>query len=58
MNLLNKDQTIGMTNLDIKLFAYDVAEDKLKVDSNGKYIEIQDHSTWLMYLGQLRLLWV
>ena len=25
-------------NLDIKLFAYDVAEDKLKVDSNGKYI--------------------
>ena len=47
MNLLNKDQTIGMTNLDIKLFAYDVAEDKLKVDSNGKYIEIQDHSPGL-----------
>ena len=47
MNLLNKDQTIGMTNLDIKLFAYDVAEDKLKVGSNGKYIEIQDHSPGL-----------
>jgi acyl-CoA synthetase (AMP-forming)/AMP-acid ligase II len=47
MNLLNKDKTIGMTNLDIKLFAYDVAEDKLKVDSNGKYIEIQDHSPGL-----------
>ena len=47
MNLLNKDQTIGMTNLDIKLFAYDVAEDKLKVDSDGKYIEIKDHSPGL-----------
>ena len=47
MNLLNKDQTIGMTNTDIKLFAYDVAEDKLKVDENGKYIEIKDHSPGL-----------
>ena len=47
MNLLNKDQTIGMTNVDIKLFAYDVAEDKLKVDENGKYIEIKDHSPGL-----------
>ena len=47
MNLLNKDQTIGMTNTDIKLFAYDVAEDKLKVDQNGNYIEIKDHSPGL-----------
>ena len=47
MNLLNKDQTIGMTNTDIKLFAYDVAEDKLKVDENSKYIEIKDHSPGL-----------
>ena len=47
MNLLNKDQTIGMTNTDIKLFGYDVAEDKLKVDENGKYIEIKDHSPGL-----------
>ena len=47
MNLLNKDQTIGMTNTDIKLFAYDVAEDKLKVDENGNYIEIKDHSPGL-----------
>ena len=44
MNLLNKDQTIGMTNVDIKLFEYDVAEDKLKVDENGKYIEVKDDS--------------
>ena len=47
MNLLNKDQTIGMTNIDIKLFAYDVAEDKLIVDENGKYIEVNDHSPGL-----------
>ena len=47
MNLLNKDQTIGMTNTDVKIFAYDVAEDKLKVDSNGKYIEIKDNSPGL-----------
>ena len=47
MNLLNKDQTIGMSNIDIRLFEYDVAEDKLKVDENGKYIEIKDHSPGL-----------
>ena len=47
MNLLNKDQTIGMTNIDIKLFEYDVAEDKLIMDKNGKYIEIKDHSPGL-----------
>ena len=47
MNLLNKDQTIGMTNIDIKLFEYDVAEDKLKVDENGKYIEVKDDSPGL-----------
>jgi acyl-CoA synthetase (AMP-forming)/AMP-acid ligase II len=47
MNLLNKDETIGMTNTEIKLFAYDVADDKLKVDETGKYIEIKDHSPGL-----------
>jgi acyl-CoA synthetase (AMP-forming)/AMP-acid ligase II len=47
MNLLNKDQTIGMTNTDIKLFEYDVAEDKLIMDENGKYIEVKDHSPGL-----------
>jgi acyl-CoA synthetase (AMP-forming)/AMP-acid ligase II len=47
MNLLNKDQTIGMTNVDIRLFEYDVAEDKLKVDENGKYIEVKDDSPGL-----------
>ncbi|MDC1150759.1 long-chain-acyl-CoA synthetase [Gammaproteobacteria bacterium] len=47
MNLLNKDQTIGMTNVDVKLFEYDIAEDKLKVDENGKYIEVKDDSPGL-----------
>ena len=47
MNLLNKDQTIGMTNTDIKLFEYDVGEDKLIIDENGKYIEVKDHSPGL-----------
>jgi len=47
MNLLNKDETIGMTNTEIKLFAYDVADDKLKVNEKGKYIEIKDHSPGL-----------
>ena len=47
MNLLNKDETIGMTNTEIKLFAYDIADDKLKVDEKGKYIEIKDHSPGL-----------
>ena len=27
MNLLNKDQTIGMSTIDIRLYEYDVAED-------------------------------
>ena len=47
MNLLNKDQTIGMTNVDLALLEYDVAEDKLKVDENGKYIEVHEHQPGL-----------
>jgi len=47
MNLLNKDQTIGMTNIELALLEYDVAEDKLKTDENGKYIEVQEHEPGL-----------
>ena len=47
MNLLNKDQTIGMTNVDLALLEYDVAEDKLKKDENGKYIEVREHQPGL-----------
>ena len=31
----------------LSLFAYDVAEDKLKVDANGRYIEVKDDSPGL-----------
>ena len=47
MNLLNKDQTIGMTNIELALLEYDVAEDKLKTDGGGKYIEAQEHEPGL-----------
>ena len=47
MNLLNKDQTIGMTNIELALLEYDVAEDKLKTDEDGKYIEVQEHEPGL-----------
>ena len=47
MNLLNKDQTIGMTNIELALLEYDVAEDKLKTDENGKYIEVKEHEPGL-----------
>jgi len=47
MNLLNKDQTIGMTNIDLALLEYDVAEDKLKKDQDGKYIEVKENEPGL-----------
>jgi len=47
MNLLNKDQTIGMTNIELALLEYDVAEDKLKTDEDGKYIEVKEHEPGL-----------
>ena len=36
MNLLNKEKTIGMTNVDVELIKYDVAEDAIFKDSNNK----------------------
>ena len=47
MNLLNKDQTIGMTNVELALLKYDVAEDKLETDENGSYIEVAEHEPGL-----------
>ncbi len=35
MNLLNKDKTIGMTNADVALIEYDVAEDKILKSDDG-----------------------
>ncbi|MDC3164697.1 long-chain-acyl-CoA synthetase [Gammaproteobacteria bacterium] len=48
MNLLNKDETIGMTNAIVGIFKYDVAEDKLVKDENDKYIEVDDHQPGLL----------
>ena len=48
MNLLNKDETIGMTNAKVGIFKYDVAEDKLVKDKNDKYIEVDNHQPGLL----------
>jgi len=48
MNLLNKDETIGMTNAKVGIFKYDVAEDKLVKDQNDKYIEVDEHQPGLL----------
>ena len=48
MNLLNKDETIGMTNAKVGIFKYDVAEDKLVKDNDDKYIEVDDHQPGLL----------
>ncbi len=48
MNLLNKDETIGMTNARVGIFEYDVAEDKLVKDQNNKYIEVDEYQPGLL----------
>ncbi len=48
MNLLNKDETIGMTNAKVGIFKYDVAEDKLVKNENDKYIEVDDNQPGLL----------
>ena len=48
MNLLNKDQTIGMTNAKVGIFEYDVAEDTLVKDTDGRYVEVDEHQPGLL----------
>ena len=48
MNLLNKDETIGMTNARVALFEYDVAEDKLVRDTQSKFIEVDEGQPGLL----------
>ena len=48
MNLLNKDQTIGMTNAKVGIFEYDVAEDKLVKNTEGRYVEVAEHQPGLL----------
>ena len=48
MNLLNKNETIGMTNARVGIFEYDVAEDKLVKNEDGKYIEVEENQPGLL----------
>ena len=48
MNLLNKDETIGMTNARVALLEYDVAEDKLVKDTENKFIEVDEDEPGLL----------
>jgi citronellyl-CoA synthetase len=47
MNLLNKDQTIGMTNNKIELLEYDIGENKLKKDIDGNFIRVKENQPGL-----------
>ena len=47
MNLLNKDQTIGMTNNNIELLEYDIGENKLKKDIDGNFIRVRENQPGL-----------
>ena len=47
MNLLNKDQTIGMTNNKIELLEYDIGENKLKKDMDGNFIRVKENQPGL-----------
>ena len=47
MNLLNKDQTIGMTNNKIELLEYDIGENKLKIDIDGNFIRVKENQPGL-----------
>jgi len=48
MNLLNKDETIGMTNARVALLEYDVAEDKLVKDTENNFIEVDEDEPGLL----------
>ena len=48
MNLLNKDKTIGMTNAQVALIEYDVAEDKIIKNEDGTCKKITNHDAGLL----------
>ena len=48
MNLLNKDKTIGMTNAQVALIEYDVAEDKIIKNEDGTCKKIINHDPGLL----------
>ena len=50
MNLLNKDKTIGMTNADVTLIEYDVAEDEILKNDNGFCRKVINHDPGLLII--------
>ena len=48
MNLLNKNKTIGMTNADVALIEYDVAEDEVLKSNDGFCKRILNHDPGLL----------
>ena len=48
MNLLNKNKTIGMTNADVALIEYDVAEDEVLKTDDGFCMRILNHDPGLL----------
>jgi len=48
MNLMNKNKTIGMTNADVALIEYDVAEDKIIKNEDGTCKKITTHDPGLL----------
>ena len=50
MNLLNKNKTIGMTNADVALIEYDVAEDKILENDDGLCKKISNHDPGLLII--------
>lgn len=48
VNLLNKDCTVGATTLPMALVKYDIENDSLVYDANGKVIEVDDGEPGLL----------
>jgi|TARA_B100000315_G_scaffold253446_1_gene292254 citronellyl-CoA synthetase len=47
-NLMNKDQTIGMTTSEIALVRYDVHDDEMALDEAGRCIHVEDGEPGLL----------
>ena len=52
LNILNKDSTIGTGSVVVMLVKYDIENDAIVLDENGKVIEVEEGEAGLM-LGQI-----
>ena len=52
LNILNKDSTIGTGSVVVMLVKYDIENDEIVLDKNGKVIEVEEGEAGLM-LGQI-----